>query len=172
MRNPAMLGLLSLTIACSGSSETVAPGKDSFAALLSGTAQTYVLSVVEGQRTDPIITFDHRCAGIRRQTLVRDTIQLFPNGEARRGFRIEHLADGEVVGGSYITAFGTWTSGSPSLASGSHVTLQLTPPSSSSYSMTLKVSGRAGLSTYSALGGVCSGSTLDSRSAEFFWTNR
>lgn len=172
MRNHAMLGLLSLTIACSGSSEPVAPGEDSFAALLSGTAQTYVLSVVEDQRTDPIITFDHQCAGIRRQTLLRDTIQLFPNGEARRGLQIQHLADGQVVGGSYINAVGTWTSRSPSLAPRSHVSLQLTPPTASSYLMTLKVSGRRGLSTYSALGGVCNGSTLDGRSAEFFWTNR
>jgi hypothetical protein len=164
MRNPAMFGLVVLSIACSGSSETVAPGEDSFAALLSGTAQTYVLGIVEDQRTDPIITFDHQCAGIRRQTLMRDTIQLFPNGEARRGFQIQHLANGEVVG--------TWTGSSQSLASGSHVSLQLTPPSGSSYLMTLKVSGRAGLSTYSALGGVCNGSTLDGRTAEFFWTNR
>ena len=172
MRSSAMLVLLSLVIACSGSSETVAPTEDSFAALLSGTAQTYVLSIVEDQRTDPIITFDHQCAGIRRQTLMRDTIQLFPNGDARRAFQIEHRANGEVVGGSYINAFGKWSGESRSLASGSHVTLQLTPPSASSYLMTLKVSGRAGLSTYSALGGVCDGSTLDGRSAEFIWTNR
>lgn len=172
MRKIVMAGMSSLTIACSGSSEPVPPGEDSFAALLAGTAQTFVLGIVEDQRTDPIITFDHQCAGIRRQTLVRDTIQLFPNGDARRALQIEHRADGEVVGGSYIVASGGWTASSRSFASGSHVSLQLTPPTSSSYLMTLKVIGRAGLSTYSALGGVCSGSTLDGRNAEFFWTNR
>ena len=168
----AMVGWLSLTIACSGSSEPVVSGNDPFAALLAGTTQTFVLSLVEDQRTDPIITFDHQCAGVRRQTLVRDTIQLFPNGDARRGLQIEHRANDEVTGGSHIAAFGTWSSESPSLRSGSRVSLQLTPPSASSYLMTLKVIGRAGLSTYSALGGICDGSTLDGRSAEFVWTNR
>ena len=171
MRKTLLVGL-SLTIACSGSSEPVLPGEDAFAALLAGTAQTFVLSIVEDQRTDPIITFDHQCAGTRRQTLMRDTIQLFPNGDARRGLQIEHRANGEVVGGSHLAAIGTWTSESPSLSSGSRVSLHLTPTSAPSYLMTLKVIGRAGLSTFSALGGICNGSTLDGRSAEFVWTYR
>ena len=172
MRKTVMVALSSLTMACSGSSEPELPGEDAFAALLAGTAQTFVLSIVEDQRTDPIITFDHQCGGIRRQTLMRDTIQLFPNGDARRGLQIEHRANGDVVGDSHIAAIGRWTSDSPSLKSGSHLSLQLTPPTGSSYLLTLKVIGRAGLSTYSALGGICDGSTLDGRSAEFFWTHR
>ena len=74
---------------------------------------------------------------------MRDTIQLLPNGDARRAIQIEHRANGEVVGGSYINAFGKWSGESRSLASGSHLTLHLTPPTASSYLMTLKVSGRA-----------------------------
>ena len=172
MRKTLMVAFSSLTIACAGSSEPELPAGDAFAALLAGTAQTFVLSIVEDQRTDPIITFDHQCAGVRRQTLIRDTIQLFPNGDARRGLQIEHRANGDVVGGSHISAFGNWTSESPALKSGSHLSLQLAPPTGSSYSMTLKVIGRAGLSIYSALGGTCTGSTLDGRSAEFVWTYR
>ena len=165
-----LVGLALLVVGCSNPSEPN-PEIDSFQALLSGTPQIFVLSVVENQRADPIVTFDHQCAGVRRQTLVRDTIELRTDGSARRAIHIEHRTDGQVDGSSYIPAIGTWTSNSASLQTGARVTLQLTP-ASGSYSMPLRVAGRDRLSIPSALGGTCSGSTLDARTAEFVYINK
>ena len=159
-----------LVAACSDPSEPN-PETDSFKALLSGNPQIYVLSLVENQRTDPIITFDHQCAGVHRQTLVRDTIELRADGSARRAIYMEHRTDGQVDGSSYIPALGTWTSTSASLQTGARVTLQLSQ-ASGSYSMPLRVAGRDRLSIPSALGGTCSGSALDARTAEFVYVNK
>ena len=164
-----LVGLTLLAVACSTPSEP--DGTDSFKALLSGTPQIYVLSIVEEQRADPIITFDHQCAGVHRQTLVRDTIELHSDGTARRAIYIERRTNGQEDGSSYIPASGTWTSSSRSLQTGARVMLQLTP-ASGSYAMSLRVVGRDRLSISSALGGTCSGSTLDARTAEFVYVNR
>jgi len=165
-----LVGLALLAVACSNASGPN-PELDSFKALLSGTPQIYVLSVVEDQRTDPIVTFDHQCAGVHRQTLVRDTIELRSDGGARRAIHIEHRSDGQVDGSSHIPASGTWTSSSASLQTGARVTLQLLP-ASGSYSMSLRVTGRDRLSIPSALGGTCSGSALDGRMAEFVYISK
>lgn len=170
MRRTWWVGSVLVTAACAGSTEP-REATGSFAALLAGIPQTYVLSIVEDQRTDPIITFDHACAGIHRQTLVRDTIQLHPDGSGRRAISIEHLEGGDVVGSSYIPAVGTWSSGSPTFERGTQLMLSLSA-SSSSYSMPLRVTGSDRVAIVSALGGTCSGSTLDGRMAEFVYTNR
>jgi hypothetical protein len=76
-----------------------------------------------------------------------------------------------VDGSSYIPAVGTWTSSSASLQTGARVTLQLLP-ASGSYSMPLRVAGRDRLSIPSALGGTCSGSVHDARTADFVYVNK
>jgi hypothetical protein len=170
MRHLRWVGLVLLASACAGPVEP-REASGSFAALLAGIPQTYVLSIVEDQDTDPIVTFDHSCAGIRRQTLVRDTIQLAPDGSARRAIYLEHRASGEVIGSSYISADGTWSNSSETFQSGSRLTLSLSA-SNTAYSMPLRIAGSDRISVASALGGTCAGSTLDGRMAEFVYTNR
>jgi hypothetical protein len=170
MRHIWWVGSVLLASACAGPVEP-REASGSFAALLAGVPQTYVLGMVEDQDTDPIITFDHSCAGIRRQTLVRDTIQLAPDGSARRALYLERLAGGEVVGSSYISAEGTWTNSSETFQSGSRLTLYLSA-SNSAYSMPLRITGSDRIAIASALGGTCAGSALDGRMAEFVYTNR
>jgi hypothetical protein len=173
-----LVGAILLATGCSGMSEP-REAKGAFAALLDGASQVFVLGIVENQLTDPIITFDHHCTGVHRQTVVRDTIELHPDGGARRAIHIEHRADGAVVSSSYLPATGTWSSSSPVFGVGSHVTLSLMPisetyltTSAGSYLMPLRVTGDDRLTTYSALGGTCAGSGEDGRVSDFTYTNR
>lgn len=139
--------------------------------LLAGGRQVYVLDVLDYEHQDTIITFDHVCDGVHRQSTIRDTVELFPDGTARRATYVEHLADGQVDSASYVPASGIWISSVGTVSPKALLNLYLAP-ASGEYVMPLVVAGPRTLSRRSAMGGVCSGSINDSRTAEFVYTKR
>ena len=139
--------------------------------LLASGPQVFVLDIVNYERQDTVFTFDHICDGVHRQSTVRDTITLSPDGTARRGTYVEHLADGQVDSTSYVPASGIWVSSMAIVTPGALLNLYLTPVSGE-YVMPLVVTGPRTLSRRSPVGGTCSGSNNDSRTVEFMYTKR
>jgi hypothetical protein len=56
-----------------------------------------VLEFLNYERQDPVITFEQVCNGVHRQTAERDTIELFPDGTARRATYVEHWLTGTLI---------------------------------------------------------------------------
>ena len=139
--------------------------------LLAGGRQVYVLEFLNYERQDPVITFDRMCDGVHRQSTVRDTVELFPDGTARRATYVEHLADGHVDSASYVPASGIWVSSIALVTPDALLNLHLAP-ASGEYVMTMSVNGRTTISRRAAVGGVCSGPINSGPTADLMYTKR
>ena len=139
--------------------------------LLAGGRQVYVLEFLNYERQDPVITFEQVCEGVHRQTAERDTVELFPDGTARRATYVEHLADGHVDSASYVAASGIWISSIATVSPDALLNLYLSP-SSGQYVMSMSVNGRTALSRRSTMSGVCNGEYVGKGTADFMYTKR
>lgn len=151
----------------------------SFARSLASGPVSFVLSRVEGQTSDPIVTFDHVCQGAHYQHRVSDTLMLWPDGRARRAFTTDRLTDGRVQASDHLGFSGTWTVFTePSwyyYSSGPSIVVALVPDSGqkgSGFQMPMRIESDSSLSDLGALGGSCPDSPNDGREAVFTFTRR
>lgn len=182
MRRAVVWSLLLLTAACAGRADSTAPADADadagLSALIAGEKQLFVLGAADGLAVEPLVTFDHVCAGIRYVHTLRDSIVLNPDGTARRSFRIDRFADRRMLDSSTLVAVGTWSRLSGSLdryfASGPSIVLTLSTENSRApaYTMPLRAHNGRALTNMSAMGGSCPGSANDARNAEFTYTRR
>lgn len=159
----AVITIVVLT-GCSTPSEPVV---SAFQAFVASGSRTFVLSAAEEQRGEWITTFDHRCDNGHFEIRTRGSIELSPDGSARRERWIEHLRDGGITYSTHLTSSGTWTN-----PSGANVILTLKSTYGSEAAVPVRITGSTTLSTREPMGGACLGSPDDSRMAEFFYTAR
>jgi hypothetical protein len=174
--------VLPLVAACSTVTQPdadPASASASFARSLADGPVMFVLSRVEAQTSDPIITFDHVCQGARYQHRISDTLMLWPDGRARRAFTTDRLADGTVQASDHLGFAGTWSVFTePSwyyYSSGPSIVVALAPDSGqkgSAFEMPMRIERDGALSDLGALGGSCPDSPNDGREAVFTFTRR
>ena len=172
----------SLLVACASATRPDADpsiGQASFTRSLGDGPAVFVLDHVETQTSDPITLFDHVCQGTQYQTVLRDTLMLWPDGRARRAFELDQLTNGATRSSDYLSLSGHWTPFTRAneyyFSDGPSITLSVAPDSPGQgkpYAMNLRIVANNSLATLSALGGSCPGSANDGHEAQFTFTRR
>ena len=154
-------------------------GQANFTSSLGAGPAIFVLDHVDAQTSDPITLFDHVCQGVHYQTLVRDTLTLWPDGRARRACALAQLTNGTARSSDYLSFSGhcaRFTQGNAYYFSdGPSITVSVAPDpgeKGAPYEMDLRIVGNGSLATFSGLGGSCPGSANDGHSAMFTYTRR
>jgi len=135
---------------------------------------TYVLSQVEKQTGDELVTFDHICQGARFRTTVRDTITFSADGSVRRAFLLARTIGDTNSSQNYLATNGRWNVVPARFGlTGTHLALTSTLPNGvtlPSYEVELRDADTVVM--LSGLGGSCPGSPNDGREAAFVYTRR
>lgn len=162
------------TVACTDTQRSVAPEAAPLLALTGRDSATFVLTRVENQTAEPIVTVDLTCAGVRYQHTLRDTITVWTDGRARVATALTDLHDGVAANSSYLVATGQWVrntrtdayyySAAPSLV----LTVQYPRLTAEIW---LRQAWDAAVTRLAPMGGSC-GTGSNAREAEFTYIRR
>lgn len=179
-----VLGAIAVaTASCSDPTRVEAtPGNElpaAFTAAISKGPEVFVLDHIEQQTSDPIVLFDHVCSGIRYSNLVRDSITIWPNGDARRTIDFISQTNGVTREENHMAYAGQWSrfigTDTYYFSDGPSISLALAPMSPTigdPYELVLRVRDGATLTDLQSLGGSCPGSANDARQSEASYTLR
>jgi hypothetical protein len=135
---------------------------------------TFVLSQVEQQTGDEIVTFDHVCQGARIRMTLRDTITLSPDGAARRAFLLARTMGDTNSSRDFVASTGRWGVATRRAGvSGTRLSFSMTLQNGAAMSpYEVQLRDADAIVMRSGLGGSCPGSPNDGRDADFVYTRR
>ena len=174
---PAAVSLLALgALGCADSPGSTAPDATAPIRALAGReSATFVLARAEDQTTEPIVTVDLTCAGVRIQNTVRDTITLWSDGRARVATAIAMLRNGTTATAGLLVATGQWVRNARSdvryYSDAPSVVLTVQYSAQSTAELWLRDAGIAAVTRLAAMGGSC-GTGSNGREAEWTYTRR
>ena len=177
LRHVPAAGMLVLgALGCADTPESTAPDVTAPIRALAGRdSATFVLARAEDQTTEPIVTVDVTCAGVRIQHTVRDTITLWSDGRARVATATAMLRNGTTTSSWIVAATGRWVRNTRSDVSyysdASSVVLTVQYSAQSTGELWLRDAGIAAVTRLGQMGGSCGGGST-AREAEWTYTRR